>query len=120
MNESTVWHTETRRDARSDHDSEPNMSEFKAPTLAQEISGSESEKLGSSEIAEHQAPRTYSRWQWACVLVAIYSSQFLYGLDNTIVADIQGSVTDEFGEVGLLGWLGIGFPLGSVATILSL
>jgi hypothetical protein len=121
MNESTMWHAETfGRNAHSNHDSEPNAPCSRVPSTDQGTSGSETEKLRSSDIAEHQAPRNYSRWQWACILVAIYSSQFLYGLDTTIVADIQGAVTDDFGEVGLLGWLGTGFPLGSVATILSL
>jgi hypothetical protein len=64
--------------------------------------------------------REYTKWQWSMLLAAVYSSQFLYGLDNTIVADIQAFVVQDFGEVGKLGWLGIGFPLGSAATLLSL
>ncbi len=54
------------------------------------------------------------------ICVAVYSSCFLYGLDNTIVADIQASVVETYGEIAKLSWLGIGFPLGSIATILSL
>jgi hypothetical protein len=59
-------------------------------------------------------------FKWILVCVAIYSSAFLYGLDNTIVADIQSAAVEQFGEVEKLGWLGIGFPLGSIATILSI
>ena len=72
---------------------------------------------------EHEGQKPgleYTKWQWIMLLAAVYSSQFLYGLDNTIVADIQAFVVQDFGEVGQLGWLGIGFPLGSVATLLSL
>jgi MFS family permease len=58
--------------------------------------------------------------RWFLICVAIYSSAFLYGLDQTIVADIQAAAVGAFGSVEKLGWLGIGFPLGSIATILSL
>ena len=50
--------------------------------------------------------------------VALYSSALLYGLDNTIVADVQAPVVEAFDNVKKLGWIGIGFPLGSIATIL--
>src|SRR6187551_747284 len=50
--------------------------------------------------------------------LALYSSALLYGLDNTIVADIQPAVVETFNNVQKLGWIGIGFPLGSIATIL--
>jgi MFS family permease len=43
----------------------------------------------------------------------------LYGLDNTIVADIQAPIIETFGNVERLAWLGIGFPLGSIAVILA-
>lgn len=45
-------------------------------------------------------------------------SGFLYGLDNTIVADVQGAIVAQFGEVSKVGWLGIGLELGSVVAIL--
>ncbi|KAF2129723.1 MFS general substrate transporter [Dothidotthia symphoricarpi CBS 119687] len=80
---------------------------------------SDTEKSSADESPGVKPLRNYSRTQWTLVLVAIYCSQFLYGLDNTIVADIQGAVVNDFGEIGKLGWLGIGFPLGSVATILT-
>ena len=42
-----------------------------------------------------------------------------YGLDTTIVANVQASVIGAFGQDQKLGWVGIGVPLGSVAVILS-
>jgi hypothetical protein len=71
-------------------------------------------------VGDESGTRKYTTWQWLLVCAAIYSSSFLYALDNAIVADIQGPLNDDLGEVGKLGWLTIGFPLGSVATILSL
>ncbi|KAF7556681.1 hypothetical protein G7Z17_g1245 [Cylindrodendrum hubeiense] len=40
----------------------------------------------------------------------------LYGLDNTIVADIQADISEAFGNVVDLGWLGSGFCLGCTVT----
>jgi hypothetical protein len=76
-----------------------------------------------TNLTSNDTPDTVRRqtgFKWILVCVAIYSSAFLYGLDNTIVADIQSAAIEQFGEVEKLGWLGIGFPLGSIATILSI
>lgn len=35
------------------------------------------------------------------------------------MADIHGAIVEDLGQVTKLGWLGIGFPLGSIATVLS-
>jgi len=48
----------------------------------------------------------------------VYSTAMLYGLDTTIVADVQGTVVEAFGEIEKLSWIGSGFPLGSIAVIL--
>jgi len=63
--------------------------------------------------------RKYTGWRWFIICIAIFSSSFLYGLDNTIVADIQVAVIETFGAVEKLAWLGVGFPLGSIASILT-
>ncbi|KAF2493034.1 MFS general substrate transporter [Lophium mytilinum] len=62
----------------------------------------------------------YNKWQWTLVIGSLYATAFLYGLDTTIVADIQAPIVETFGEVDKLGWLGIGFPLGGAATIFTL
>jgi hypothetical protein len=64
--------------------------------------------------------RTVKGWKWVLVCVGFYFSAFLYGLDNTIAADIQSAVVDTYGDISKLTWLGTGFPLGSIATILTL
>jgi MFS family permease len=46
------------------------------------------------------------------------STTFLFALDNTIVADIQPAIVNEFSKVELLPWIGTGFALGNM-TILS-
>jgi MFS family permease len=40
------------------------------------------------------------------------------GLDTTIAADVQASILASLGEIEKLAWVGIGFPMGSVAMIL--
>ncbi|KAF2762527.1 MFS general substrate transporter [Pseudovirgaria hyperparasitica] len=80
------------------------------------------EKAPSSAASSTHSPlpsRKYHGLSWFAVCAAVYSSAFLYGLDTTIVADIQSFAVEDFGDVEKLGWLGIGFALGSVATILS-
>jgi hypothetical protein len=64
--------------------------------------------------------RTVKGWKWFLICVGFYFSAFMYGLDNTIAADIQSAVIDTYGDISKLTWLGTGFPLGSVATILTL
>jgi hypothetical protein len=66
------------------------------------------------------SPRKLSPLKWVLVCLALYSSAFLYGLDTTVAATIQGPAVEHFGAVEDLGWLGIGFSLGSLATILPI
>lgn len=45
---------------------------------------------------------------------------FLYGLDTTIAADVQGPIFETFHKIEDLPWIGLGFPMASVAVILIL
>ncbi|MCJ1283719.1 hypothetical protein MMC26_003050 [Xylographa opegraphella] len=69
---------------------------------------------------EEDNKRAIVGWKWVLVAIAINSGSFLYGLDNTIVADIQAAVVESFHEPGKLAWIGSGFPLGSVVLILPI
>lgn len=64
--------------------------------------------------------RTIRGFRWVIVCISLYVTCFLYGLDTTIAADVQGPVTEAFGQVDQLAWIGAGFPLGSVCVILLL
>lgn len=68
---------------------------------------------------EEPPPRSVGALRWVLAMAAAYTTCFIYGLDNTIVASIQGAVVTTFNEVEKLSWLGSGFPLGGVATILA-
>jgi hypothetical protein len=82
---------------------------------------SSDDEKGRSNLDSLQVPvRTVTGLKWVLVCVGFYFSGFLYGLDNTIAADIQSAVIESFGDISKLAWLGSGFPLGSIATILTL
>jgi MFS family permease len=78
------------------------------------------EQYVSPAEPEPVAPRTVTGIRWFLICVAIFSANILYGLDTTIAADIQAAVSETFGDVALLGWLGVGFTLGSTVAILPL
>ena len=67
---------------------------------------------------EPEPGRTMHGVKWILVCISIYISAFLYGLDTTIAADVQGAVVEQFGHVDQISWIGSGFPLGSVSVIL--
>ena len=81
----------------------------------------EAEKT-ASPTEDHVLPgvRTITGFKWFLACLAMFSANLLYGLDTTIAADIQASVAETFDDISRLGWLGIGFTLGSVAFILPL
>lgn len=82
------------------------------------------EKEDNETALNSTTPQVESRavtgWKWFFICVGLYCAIFLYGLDNTVAADIQSAVVETYGDVSQLAWLGTGFPLGSVATILTL
>jgi len=73
----------------------------------------------SQESSRSSVPtRTITGLKWFLICISLYISAFLYGLDTTIAADVQGPIVEAFGHVDQLAWIGAGFPLGSVAVIL--
>lgn len=62
--------------------------------------------------------RTITGLPWFLVCVSLYISIFIYGLDTSIAADVQGAVVDAFEHVEQLAWIGAGFPLCFVAVVL--
>jgi MFS family permease len=85
--------------------------------------GIDEEKLSNSTRTEQEhvpEKREIRGWRWLLVLVGLYATALLYGLDTTITADVQAAVLSSLGQLPKLGWLGIGFPMGSAATILPI
>jgi MFS family permease len=61
-------------------------------------------------------PRDMPAWKWTIVIAAIYSSQFLFALDNTIVANVQPAIVEEFNAVQKLTWLSVAFLISAAST----
>lgn len=75
-------------------------------------------KDDSSGSSPEISPRTVHGWKWAAAATSLYIGALIYGLDGTVAADIQSAVIEQFGDVESLTWIGTGFPLGSVCSIL--
>ncbi|KAK7228106.1 hypothetical protein V2G26_000276 [Clonostachys chloroleuca] len=79
--------------------------------------GDVDESPGPRDKQPSSPPRTIHGWRWAIAYAAMLSTTFLFALDNTIVADIQPAIIDDFGSVELLPWVGTGFALGTMAIL---
>jgi predicted MFS family arabinose efflux permease len=77
-------------------------------------SPSQEEKAPSSDSA--QPTRSIAGWKWAVVVLAIYSSQFLFALDQTIVANVQPVIVAQFSAVEKLSWISVAFLIGGFGT----
>jgi MFS family permease len=74
-------------------------------------------KAADEDTGNDKNDRQLRGFKWILLCLSLYISSFVFGLDTTIAADLQGSIIQEFGHVEQLAWIGAGFPLGSVATI---
>ncbi|TGO70127.1 hypothetical protein BOTNAR_0003g00200 [Botryotinia narcissicola] len=93
-----------------------------------EGSAPEAEKVSEKEISSANAAverdrdvvenstRAINGLSWILVVACISSSTFLFAIDNTIVADIQTAIVEEFDEVGKLTWVSVAFMLGAAGT----
>lgn len=72
---------------------------------------------GQQSAADAVPVLQMSNLRWFSVCVGLYLTAFLYGLDSTISATVQGPILVSLGELNLLPWVGTGFLLGSVASI---
>ncbi|KAI1050268.1 hypothetical protein LB506_001924 [Fusarium annulatum] len=62
--------------------------------------------------------RRIQGWRWAVAYSAMLSTTLLFAIDNTIVANIQPSIINDFGRLELMSWIGTGFALGTMFILL--
>ncbi|KAI9708713.1 MAG: hypothetical protein M1820_003668 [Bogoriella megaspora] len=82
----------------------------------------EGEKIEDDQLESHSSPspkRTIHGFSWLLVVVSLISATFLWGLDGTIVADIQATFVNQFHSLDKLAWNSVAFFLGAAATVLS-
>ncbi|KAI0877922.1 major facilitator superfamily domain-containing protein [Hypoxylon argillaceum] len=107
------------REASNEHE-ELRLEPVQEHKSSQQDVTTEKTSENSSEDLVKPQERSIRGFRWFLVCFAIFSANLLFGLDNTIAADIQGAVSDAFHDTERLGWLGVGFTLGSAAGILPL
>ena len=61
-------------------------------------------------------PRQLKGLSWIVLIVAVFSAQFLFALDNTIVADVQPRIIEDLDEITKLPWITVAFELGAVCA----
>ncbi|KAH2547221.1 hypothetical protein KXW97_000362 [Aspergillus fumigatus] len=93
----------------------PSDSDIPKDPVKQESSYSESDQSKDTP----RSPRNVHGFLWATVVLAIYSSTFLFALDNTIVANIQPAIIKSLNGVDKLAWSGVAFVMASSATVLT-
>ncbi|RVX75729.1 hypothetical protein B0A52_00085 [Exophiala mesophila] len=99
---------------RVSEQSPPNVEIQKEQTIVADLPKEEEIPKAKSD----SVGREVGGWRWAITCLVVYATCFLYGLDTTIAADVQGPVLERFGHAEQLAWVGAGFPLGSVCVIL--
>ncbi|KAA8649621.1 uncharacterized protein ATNIH1004_002292 [Aspergillus tanneri] len=72
----------------------------------------------SSDEEPQKEVRMITGFKWILVVTAILSSHMLFALDNTIVANIQPAILNQFQEADQISWLSVGFSLTSSALVL--
>jgi len=73
----------------------------------------------STEIEAAAPVRNLKGIAWIICVGSIFSSVFLYALDNTIVATIQPAIIGDLNHLEKLPWLSVAFQLTSFALDLT-
>jgi MFS family permease len=81
-------------------------------------SGELVDRTDSDIATDKHSPRNIHGWKWATAYSAMLSTTLLFALDNTIVANIQPAIINDFGHLELLSWIGTGFALGTMFILL--
>lgn len=72
-----------------------------------------------SGLEAEQPVRTLKGIKWFICVLSIFSSVFLYALDNTIVATIQPAIIQDLGHIEKLPWVSVAYQVTSVALDLT-
>jgi hypothetical protein len=70
----------------------------------------------TGHVPAQTPPRSIQGLRWVVVVLAILTSTFFYGLDNTVVADIQPTVVQRFNAIDRLPWISVTFLIGAAST----
>jgi len=60
--------------------------------------------------------RRVTGFSWLLLVLAILSSIFLFALDNTIAANVQPAIIEEFNSASRLPWISVAYLLGAASV----
>jgi hypothetical protein len=64
------------------------------------------------------APNVFRHAQRALLVTALAAANLTYGLNATMIGNAQIFIAEDFGSPAKLGWVGVGFALGSAVAVL--
>lgn len=95
----------------------PAADEEAAMEKRQESTSDAPDAPGATATATATAPpREFHGLSWILVIVSILCSTFLFGLDNTIAADVQPAIIERFNSVNKISWVSVAFMMGAGST----
>ncbi len=118
---SRSYYYQRTKQARKHHPPVNNAPVIHNPPINSPDSSSPEDPEGNTPaVVTGDSKRTVGGRRWFFVCLAMFAIHMLHGLGTTIVPDIQGAVSEAFDNVTQLGWLSVGFTLGSTIAILPL
>ena len=81
------------------------------------MSGSSKERVGQISEDQPAAPsRNIHGYRWFLLVLSVLTSTFFFGLDNTVVADVQPAIINAFGSIDRLPWISVAFLMGAATS----
>jgi hypothetical protein len=94
----------------------PTTDEEAAMEKRQEPTPNAPAATATATATEPASPREFHGISWVLVIVSILCSTFLFGLDNTIAADVQPAIIERFNSVNKISWVSVAFMMGAGST----
>lgn len=88
-------------------------------TQASEENVGATPKSSTAHVEAEEPVRNLKGIKWIICVLSIFSSVFLYALDNTIVATIQPGIIKDLHHIEKLPWVSVAFQVTSVALDLT-
>ncbi|KAI1387734.1 major facilitator superfamily domain-containing protein [Hypoxylon trugodes] len=108
---------ETTKPAYDRHSQSDDVAEKeKSSEPVRDIEKSDGDENAGSDF-DSEPKRTIRGLKWFIVFSSLMSTVLLFALDNTIVATIQPSIVEAFGDQQELAWIGVSFVLGQVVIL---
>ena len=112
---STTQHSSTKE--LDQINGRPSENALNASPVNKELSEDPNGHLETNMAAESSAPPIRPQgFPWFLIVISILTSTFLFGLDNTVVADVQPAIIERFNSIDRLSWISVAFMLGAAAT----